>query len=83
MRKSLSTVAALVALGVVGIAAPTSAAPGIIGGVDASTGIVEVRMDDTQAERGRHGMRRHVMRHNRHHRGHMMRHGHGHRHHRM
>lgn len=76
MRKSVFAIAALAALGAIGIAAPASAAPRMIGAVKASTGIIDVRMDDTQAQRGRHGMRGH-----RHMRGHMMRHGR--RHHRM
>lgn len=76
MRKSLFALAALAALGALDIAAPVSAAPGMIGAVDASTHIVDVRMDDTQAQRGRHGVRGHRQL-----RGHMMRHRH--RHHRM
>jgi hypothetical protein len=76
MRKSLFVVATLATFCAFGIAAPVSAAPGVIGAVDASTHIVDVRMDDTQAQRGRHGVRGHRQM-----RGHMMRHRH--RHHRM
>lgn len=86
MKKSLIAAAALAALGAIGIAAPASAAPGMIGAVDATTNIVDVRMDDMHGHRGHHMRhhhhRGHMMRHH-HHRGHMMRHGHGHRHHRM
>jgi hypothetical protein len=76
MRKSLFAFAAMAAFSALSIDAPVSAAPGMIGAVAASTHIVDVRMDDTQAQRGRHGVRGHRQM-----RGHMMRHRH--RHHRM
>jgi hypothetical protein len=84
MRKSLLAAAILATLGAVSVA-PASAAPGMVGAVDAPISVTEVRMDDTQAQRGRHGMRghRHMRGHMIRHRGHMMRHGHGRRHHRM
>ena len=71
MRKSLLAFAVAASLGAIGLTAPASAAPGMIGAVDAPTAVTEVRMD------GMHGHR--MMGHG-HHRGHrMMRHGHGHR----
>lgn len=70
MRKSLFAAAILATLGAASVA-PASAAPGMIGAVDAPTSVTEVRMD---------GMHRHHMMGHGHHRGHrMMRHGHGHR----
>ncbi|TXN20994.1 hypothetical protein [Methylobacterium sp. WL9] len=87
MRKSLFAAAILATLSAT-LVAPASAAPGMIGTVDAPTAVTEVRMDGMHGHRGHgrmmghHHMRGHMMRHH-HHRGHMMRHGHGHRHHRM
>lgn len=80
MRKSLFAIAVLATLGAASLAAPASAAPGMIGAVESSAEVVQVRRD------GHHGMRGHG--HHRghhmgrgHHRGHhMMRHGHHHRH---
>ncbi|TXN22861.1 hypothetical protein [Methylobacterium sp. WL9] len=84
IRKSLFAAAILATLSAASIV-PASAAPGMIGAVDAPTAVTEVRMDGHRGHSrmmGHHHMRGHMMRHH-HHRGHMMRHGHGHRHHRM
>jgi len=80
MRKSLFAAAILATLGAASVA-PASAAPGMIGAVDAPIAITQVRMDGMHGHRG-HGrmmghrhMRGHMMRH----RGHMMGHHRGHR----
>ncbi|GJE40781.1 hypothetical protein [Methylobacterium persicinum] len=90
MKKTLFAAAILATLGAASVA-PASAAPGMIGAVDAPTTLTEVRMDDMRGHRGhmmghRH-MRGHMMRHHRGHhmmghhhmRGHMMGHHRGHR----
>lgn len=77
MKKSLFAAAVLASLGA--LAAPASAAPGMIGAVDPTTNVVDVRMDGMHGRhrmmghghmRGRHMMRGHMMRHHmgRHHR---------------
>lgn len=87
MRKSLFALAVVASLGAIGLAAPASAAPGMIGAVEAPSAVIDVRMHDHHGMRGRHHMMgrghrgHHMMRGHGHHRGHMMRHmG---RHHRM
>lgn len=89
MRKSLFAAAVLASLGAASVA-PASAAPGMIGAVEAPATVTEVRMDGMHGHRlmGRHHHRGHrMMRHGHHHhmmghghrRGHMMGHHHSHR----
>ncbi|MCJ2024431.1 hypothetical protein [Methylobacterium sp. J-067] len=88
MRKSLFAAAILATLGAASVA-PASAAPGMVGAVEAPTAVTEVRMDGMHSHHmmGHRHMRGHMMRHHRGHhmmgrhhmRGHMMGHHRGHR----
>ena len=89
MRNTKIADAILATLGAATVA-PASAAPGMIGAVDAPNAVTEVRMDGMHGHRMmghghhrghrmmRHGHRHHKMRHG-HRRGHMMGHHRGHR----
>lgn len=73
MRKSLFAAAILATLGAVSVA-PASAAPGMVGAIDAPNAVTEVRMDGMHRHHGHMMGHRHMRGH-----GHMMRHHHGHR----